>query len=150
MLEEFEIAVGNELQDSNLELLELVEAYCLGQLRRYKRGERLYWQGDPAISAFVVKSGKVKTFCISPEGKALTYEILGKGRLAGATAYLLDQAHQSTAEALEETEAYAVPLAELEQLLVNSPSASMAEAAKTGVGQARRPVRPGDRPGHPH
>jgi CRP-like cAMP-binding protein len=78
----------------------------------------LYRQGDPAEYLFVAKRGAVKTSAISGEGKAHTYDVLGMGRLAGATAALLGGSHPSTAEALKDTDVYAISADEFEHWLV--------------------------------
>jgi methylmalonyl-CoA mutase cobalamin-binding domain/chain len=122
------------VQRTGAGILGLVEAYQIGRLKRYKKGEVLYWQGGPAECVFVVKRGKVKVFSISREGKAHTYDILGAGRLVGATAYLLGGEHESMAEALEDTEAYVIPLAEFEHVMASNfifSVAVMRELAQT-------------------
>ena len=120
------IRIEERVQRTGSGILELVEAYHIGRLKRYKKGSVLYWQGDLAEYAFVVKRGKVKVFSISPEGKAHTYDILGAGRLVGAAALLLGGEYESTAEALEDTDAYIIPQAVFEHLLVSSSPFSMA------------------------
>jgi methanogenic corrinoid protein MtbC1 len=120
------IGLADELRRIDSGILELVEVRYPDRLRHYRRGEVLYWQGSRADCVYVLRRGKVKICCISPEGKTVTYEILGTGRIAGATACLLGDTRQATAEALEATEAYMLPLADFEQLLASSPSVSRA------------------------
>ena len=103
------------------DILEFLESHHVGTLKHYKKGSVLYWQGDPVESIFVVKRGAVKAFSISRDGKAYTYDILGVGRLLGAATYLLGGAHDSMAEAVEETDVIAIPLADFDHWLTNDP-----------------------------
>ena len=119
------VKIGEESCRVDPGILELVESYHVGRLRRYRKGGVLYWQGDTVEHIFVVKEGVVKVFSISREGKSYTYDILGAGHLVGAMAYLLGEEHDSMAEALENTQVLAIPPAEFERLLVSDPSFSV-------------------------
>jgi len=107
-------------------ILELMQASLTDRLKQYKKGDVLYWQGEAAESVFVVKTGKIKLFPVSSKGKVHTYDIVGPGRLVGASALLLGVEHHSMAEALEDSEVYVIPQAEFEHLLVSNPPFSMA------------------------
>ena len=107
-------------------ILEFVEASHIGELRRYWKGETLFWQGEPGECAFVVKKGKVKLFPISTIGKAHTYDVAGPGRLVGAGALLLASNYHSMAEALEDTDVYVITQAEFERLVTIDSLFSMA------------------------
>lgn len=120
------IKVGEGFHRIGSDILELVESYHIGKLKRYKKGNVLYWQGDPVEHIFVVKKGAIKVFSISREGKAYTYDILGVGHLVGAMAYLLGAEHEAMAQALEDTDMLVIPPAEFERLLVSAPFFSVA------------------------
>jgi len=120
------VEVGEGCERIGADVLELVEAHRIGRPERYKKGEVLYWQGDPADCVFVVRRGKVKVYCISLEGKAHTHSILGPGRLVGATAVLLGGEHDSIAEALEDVDMFVISPAGFEHLLATNPFFSMA------------------------
>jgi methanogenic corrinoid protein MtbC1 len=109
-------------------ILELIEARRVGRRRRYQRGEILYWQGSPPGCVYVVIKGKLKVYGISAEGKAHAYDILGQGRLAGATAVLLGLPHETNAEAMDTTEVYSIRPAQFEDLLATLPLFSVAVA----------------------
>jgi len=105
-------------------ILEIVEQRCPARLRQYQRGQFLYMQGDPADCVFVLKTGAVKVFSISPEGKSYTWDILEPGRLPGMVAALVGRAHESSAEAALDTTVYAIPLAEFQQIMASNPRVS--------------------------
>jgi CRP-like cAMP-binding protein len=39
------------------DILQLLEAHGIGELRTYRMGSVLHWQGDPVDHIFVIKSG---------------------------------------------------------------------------------------------
>jgi CRP/FNR family cyclic AMP-dependent transcriptional regulator len=79
---------------------------CAAQLRlrRFRRGETIFHQGDPGDSLFLIVEGAVKIVLPSPEGEeAAIIATLSKGDFFGELA-LLDGAYRSaTAVALEQT-----------------------------------------------
>lgn len=121
-----DVGLAQELRGIDSGILDLVESQYPARLRQYRKGETLYWQGSPASCVYLLRQGKVKLCCISPEGKSVTYEILGAGRIVGVTACLLGDSHQVTAEALERTEVYVLSVSDFEHLLASSPSISQA------------------------
>ena len=120
------IKVGQTLGRTGPGILDLVEENGIGMLVQYNKGEVLFFQGDLADCAFVVRKGDIKLYCVSLDGKAHTYEILGAGRLVGATAHLHGGQHESTAEPLEDADVYVIPRAEFTHLLSSDPRFSMA------------------------
>lgn len=102
-------------------ILPLIENHKIGRLKRYKKGDVLFLEGEPVKCSFVIKKGKVKIFCVSPEGRYYTYGIVGVGQIVGMNDTLLGGAYEATAEVRETTEAYLISHAELERLLeINS------------------------------
>jgi 5-methyltetrahydrofolate--homocysteine methyltransferase len=93
----------------------------MGSARRYRKGNVLYWQGDPVEHIFVVVRGAVKVSSISRDGRAYTYDILGPEGLIGATAYLLGGDHESMAEALEDTDVLLISPTDFEHMLSSDP-----------------------------
>jgi methanogenic corrinoid protein MtbC1 len=121
-------------QQSVQGILELAEVHNIGRLKRYKKGCMLYCQGDPADCVFKVKTGKVKIYCTSIDGKAHTFEILGDGRIVGAVDYLLGVNYKTFAEVIQDTDVYVISGSEFESLLFSNPGFSLAvtqELART-------------------
>lgn len=46
-------------------------------LCRYEPGEIVFWEGDPCAGLFVISSGVVKLFKISPQGRELVLNVFG-------------------------------------------------------------------------
>lgn len=51
--------------------------------RSYKRGQTIFAEGDEGIGFYVLISGKVKIFKLSPEGKEQIFHVFGPGEPFG-------------------------------------------------------------------
>ncbi len=117
----------------DINLLGLVLRQWPERVRSYKRGNVLYWQGDPVENLYVVQNGAVKISSISSSGKIYSHGILGAGHLLGATDYFLDSIHETTAEVVDKTLLVVVPLSEFQHLIARDRNFStyvMRELAK--------------------
>ena len=65
-------------------------------------GNILYMQGDQSSNLYLVKSGRVRMFYISENGKEITYRIIGEGQLIGESAFLT-HLQQATMSAVTDT-----------------------------------------------
>jgi CRP-like cAMP-binding protein len=75
------------------------------QVRRLRRGERLFGQGEPASRFFLVRSGQVKLYRLSPVGQEKLIDIIGPGRtFAEAVMFMQGGSYPVFAEALGPTE----------------------------------------------
>jgi CRP/FNR family transcriptional regulator len=93
------------------------------RVRRFRRGETIFHQGDPGDSLFIVESGSVKIVLPSPEGEeGAIIATLGRGDFFGELALLDGAAHSATAVALEPTQALVLGRATFERLVDESPS----------------------------
>jgi CRP-like cAMP-binding protein len=43
----------------------------------------LYWEGDPIECVYVIRSGAIKIFSTSQDGKTYTYGVMGRGEMRG-------------------------------------------------------------------
>ncbi|MGD8814412.1 MAG: cobalamin-dependent protein [Anaerolineales bacterium] len=129
-------AQQNTNQETDLALLSYVEQKQIGRLTRYVKGSMLYWQGDPVADILVVRSGAIKIFSISRNGKAHTYAIAGIGAMLGASEYLLSKNHEYLTEAIEDTEIIAIPLDTFDQLLASDPAFSAIVMKKLARGMS--------------
>jgi CRP-like cAMP-binding protein len=97
---------------------------CASQLRvrRFRRGETIFHQGDPGDSLFIIESGSVKIVLPSPEGEeAAIIATLGRADFFGELA-LLDGAYRSaTAVALEATTTLVLRREPFEKLVDSDP-----------------------------
>lgn len=91
------------------ELLEDVERNGI-TTRLIKKGTFVYFPNDCCKKVYVVKSGRIKVGAYSSYGKELIKWVLRKGELFGELAILGKQRHNEFAQALDDTEIYALPI----------------------------------------
>jgi CRP/FNR family transcriptional regulator/CRP/FNR family cyclic AMP-dependent transcriptional regulator len=108
------------------------------RVRRFRRGETIFHQGDPGDSLYIVESGAVKIVLPSPEGgEEAIIATLGHGDFFGELAILDGAPHSATAVALEPTEALVLHRDPFERLIDTDRSLRMALFAGL-TGELRR------------
>ena len=78
----------SELSD---EQLELVRRYS--HITDMVEGESLFFQGDDATCFYLILSGRIKLYRVSPEGKEKVVEIMERGATFAEALMFLDQPH---------------------------------------------------------
>jgi CRP/FNR family transcriptional regulator, cyclic AMP receptor protein len=92
------------------------------RLRRYRRGETIFHQGDPGDSLYIIESGSVKIVLPDPEGaEGAIIATLGRGAFFGELALLDGAPHSATAVASEPVGALILQQAQFEELLEFDP-----------------------------
>lgn len=89
--------------------------------RLFKRGEGIFSEDDEGTGFYVVISGRVKIFKLSPEGKEQILHIFGPGEPFGEVAVFTGRRFPAHAEALEETRAFFFPRGEFIGLIRKDP-----------------------------
>lgn len=95
--------------------LSLLVAIC--RLRVYSRGEILFEQGEEASGFFVVASGKVKIYKLSPDGKERILHIVLPGNTFAEAAIFADGCYPAFAEPLEKSQLIFFPKEDFLNLL---------------------------------
>ena len=96
------------------------------------KGRVFYQPEDVGEVLFLVKSGQVQLYRISPEGKKLVIATLGSGTLFGEMALLGQQMHNAFAEALDDCLILVMSRADLERLILNKPLVGLRMLEITG------------------
>lgn len=96
------------------------------------RGRVFYQPEDVGEVLFLVKSGQVQLYRISPEGKKLVIATLGAGTLFGEMALLGQQMHNAFAEALDDCLILVMSRADLERLILDKPVVGLRMLEITG------------------
>ncbi|MCU0509459.1 MAG: Crp/Fnr family transcriptional regulator [Anaerolineae bacterium] len=96
------------------------------------KGRVFYQPEDVGEVLFLVKSGQVQLYRISPEGKKLVIATLGAGTLFGEMALLGQQMHNAFAEALDDCLILVMSRADLERLILNKPLVGLRMLEITG------------------
>lgn len=92
-----------------------------GTVQNYKKNEMIYFQGDPADTFYLIKSGRVRLFLISKEGTELTLEILRAGELFGEASYFSYIHRITSVSAVTDVELLAVDMERLFPYLTKHP-----------------------------
>ncbi len=110
-------ALFARVDDETLEL-------CASSLRvrRYRKNEIIFHQGDPGDSLYIIESGSVKIVLPSPEGEeGAIIATLMRGDFFGELALLDGAPHSATAVAIESTEALVLRRDRFEDLVETQP-----------------------------
>jgi CRP/FNR family transcriptional regulator, cyclic AMP receptor protein len=92
------------------------------RMRKFRRGEVLFHEGDPGDSLFIVASGAVKVVVPSDEGDEAILATLRRGDFLGELALLDGAPRSASAIALEATEALTLPRARFNALVATEPA----------------------------
>jgi CRP/FNR family transcriptional regulator, cyclic AMP receptor protein len=87
--------------------LDAMASFC--RIRRFRRGEVIFHQGDPGDAVFVVASGRVKISLPSDAGDEAILATLRPGDFFGELALLDGAPRSASATALDPTETLVVP-----------------------------------------
>ncbi|MGH2406868.1 MAG: Crp/Fnr family transcriptional regulator [Candidatus Limnocylindrales bacterium] len=99
-------------------------ALCASSLRvrRYRKNETIFHEGDPGDSLYIVESGSVKIVLLSPESEeGAIIATLSRGDFFGELALLDGAPHSATAVAMEATDALVLKRDRFEDLVETEP-----------------------------
>lgn len=88
-----------------------------GQVRRFRRGQSLFIEGDLAERVFLIDQGRVLISCTSPEGREIVLGLRGPGDIIGELSALDGEVRSATAVAIAEVEAVVAPASALSRAL---------------------------------
>jgi CRP/FNR family transcriptional regulator len=92
------------------------------RIRRYRKNETIFHQGDPGDSLYIIESGSVKIVLPSPEGEeGAIIATLSRGDFFGELALLDGAPHSATAVAIEPTEALVLRRDRFDELVETEP-----------------------------
>ena len=100
-------------------------AVCVASLRvrRFRKNETIFHQGDPGDSLYIVESGSVKIVLSPPEGEDVAIiATLGRGEFFGELALLDGAPHSATAIAIEPTQTLVLRRETFDQLIETQPA----------------------------
>jgi CRP/FNR family transcriptional regulator len=93
--------------------------------RSYKQGDSIFSEGDEAKGFYVLLSGRVKIFKLSPEGKEQILHIIEPGEPFAEVALFAGSSYPAHAESLRETSVIFFPRAAFEKLIKRDPDLAM-------------------------
>lgn len=93
---------------SVLDERELRELASVGQMRRIRKDEIIFQQGDPGRHFFIIVHGKVRIYLQDPRGREVILVVLGDEEFFGEMALLDGQSRSASAQAMTETRAFTI------------------------------------------
>ena len=91
----------------------------------YKRGEAIFWEGDPGTGFYVVVGGKVKVYKTSSEGKEQILHIYGPGHPIGEVPVFSGSHFPANAMAIEKSRLLFFPRKDFVDLIAEHPSLAL-------------------------
>lgn len=99
----------------------------------YKRGQIIFYEGNPAFALYCISKGRVKIYKMLKNGEQKVIRILIPGELLGYRSLLADEPYAATAEAIEHTVICAIPKDTFIKVLRQSPDLALKFLAKMAV-----------------
>jgi CRP/FNR family transcriptional regulator len=105
---------------------EQIEDLCMIVVDQvFHRGQIVFSEGDDGTGFYVVISGRVKIFKLSPEGKEQILHIFGPGDPFGEAAVFSGQHFPANAEAMESSRIFFFPRGSFSDLIKDNPSLAL-------------------------
>lgn len=103
---------------------ELLGRYS-GRLVRFRPGQALFDQGEPADEFFQVSSGRIRMVVYSDRGREFTQGFFGPGESFGEPPFFCNETYPASAVAEEESQVWRVPRDGFMRLLRENPDAHL-------------------------
>ena len=114
------ISLLEGLSDSQCEALA-----CIAISKHYKKGQKIFSEGDPGEGFYAIVSGRVKIHKISSEGKELILHFFSRGDVFGEVAVFTGRGYPANAEAHEASDVLFFPRIAFVELIKRDASLSL-------------------------
>lgn len=88
---------------------ELESFRAAGRKRRFRRGARLFHEGDSPIGVYLIESGSVKISYFTDDGREVLLAVRGAGELLGEMSAIDGEPLSATASAMDTVDVIVVP-----------------------------------------
>lgn len=92
-----------------------------GEIYSFHPGQTIYFQEDISNNFYFIKQGRVRVYLVNQEGKELTIEIVGEGRVFGESSFFSQSARLTSVEAINEVKLIACNINDLMPYFKESP-----------------------------
>ena len=110
---------------NGLSSLQLDEVASIVSDKKYKKGELVFADGDDGIGFYIVISGRVKVYKVSPDGKEQIMHIFGPGQPFAEVPVFEGSRYPANAEALEHCRLFFFPKKDFVERIQANPSLAM-------------------------
>ena len=122
---------------ADLSTQEAAELDRMAPSQRVLRGELVFSQSQPSSSLFILKSGRIRVFRVTEDGKAMTMGILEPGAVFGEMVLVGQRMHDNYAEAIEDSQICRLEVRDVERFLLSDPRIAVRIARLLGEQVAR-------------
>lgn len=105
------------------EFLQKIDSISI--IRAYAKGRIIFMEGEPGEAFFYIKSGLVKIYKVSSEGKEHILHILNEGHVFAEVTLFTNTTYPATAEVLEDAQIGIIKNSDLEKLIAENPMLSL-------------------------
>ncbi len=91
-------------------------------LYKFERGETIFLEGEPSAGLHIVKSGSLKIYRLSPQGRQYIVNILTEGATFNEVSVYGGGTNPVNVEALEESTVWVIEVAILQELVSSHPA----------------------------
>jgi len=91
----------------------------------FKKGETIFSEGEDANGIYVVSTGRIKIFKLSPEGREQILHIFGPGEVFGEVPVFAGKRFPASADALEKSRIFFFPRDSLISLIEKNPAIAL-------------------------
>ena len=110
---------------NGLSLQQLDEIARITTDREYRKGEPIFADGDDGIGFYLVISGRVKVYKVSPDGKEQIMHIFGPGQPFAEVPVFEGSRYPANAEAMDQSRLFFFPKKGFVELIHENPSLAM-------------------------
>jgi CRP/FNR family transcriptional regulator len=110
---------------NGLSLQELDEITRIISDKQYTKGQVVFSEGDAGIGFYIVISGRVKVYKVSPDGKEQIMHIFGPGKPFAEVPVFEGSRYPASAEAMEKCRLFFLPKKGFVKLIQENPSLAM-------------------------
>ena len=90
-------------------------------LRKYERGEVIFWEGDPCAGLLIIQRGSVKLFRLSPQGRQHIIRVLQEGETCNEVPVFDGGPNPVNVAALEDAALWMVDASAVQALMLKDP-----------------------------
>ncbi len=97
----------------------------LCRLRRYAKSEIIFHMGEPGDALYGIRSGRVRTIILSPDGREMTLNLFGPQSTFGVVGFLDGGPRMASAIVLEPSEIFRLPRADFLSFIQAHPEVAV-------------------------
>lgn len=92
-----------------------------GEVFTFTPNQTIYFQEEISNNFYFIKKGRVRAYLLNQEGKEITIEVMGEGRVFGESSFFSHSARLTSMEAINDVELIACQIQDLMPYLTQSP-----------------------------